>query len=636
MTANINILPYPKELKLNSEKFLINSHTALILESSTGNSLLFSGKLLLEEIEKMSGLKLELNKVLPKENYIFLTMDESLKSEGYKISISHKGIKICGADVSGVLYGVSTLRQIIRQLGLCIDGMDINDYPSLQNRGYYLDQTRGRVSTLEQLKAVVDMLCFYKKNQLQLYIEHSFLFKNLSEMWRDDTPLTAEDIIELDAYCIQRGVELVPSMASFGHLYKLMRTKDYGYLCELDTSNPAPFSFIDRMRHHTIDISNPESFELICSLMDEYMALFTSKHFNICADETFDLGKGKGKKLADEIGSSVMYVKFVKKLCEYLISKGRRPMFWGDIIVKTPELVNELPKEVICLNWGYLPNQNEYDSKVLSEAGATQYLCPGVCGWNQWVNYTKNSYENIKTMASHGYKYNAIGLLNTDWGDFGHINNPIFSRIGVIYGAIFSWGMGDDTLSDTRYSYEELNKKISVIEYGDKTEKFVDIVENISDYQIFHWEKAVRYHDLVLGLDKSIKSEEFFDEKSLLKVNSVNKILEDKLKQLYASAINISSDSKHVLKHYVNSTEAIILWNKIGLFQYFKDEVYGVSKENRITIGEEVKCLDGKALAKELECWFYEFKKLWRETSKESELYRIQEVVLWYGDLLRK
>ena len=39
--------------------------------------------------------------------------------------------------------------------------------------------------------------------------------------------------------------------------------------------------------------------------------------------------------------------------------------------------------------------------------------------------------------------------------------------------------------------------------------------------------------------------------------------------------------------------------------------------------------------AGKLELWFYDYKKLWRKNCRESELYRIQEVINWYADYLR-
>ena len=145
--------------------------------------------------------------------------------------------------------------------------------------------------------ALADKLAFYKINQLQLYIEHSFLFRDFSEVWRDDTPLTAEEIMELDAYCKKLHIDLVPSIATFGHLYKVLCTKTYSDLCELPKSDRMQFSFFARQNHHTLDVSNLDSIKLVFHMIDEYMPLFSSKYFNLCGDETYDLGKGRSKAL---------------------------------------------------------------------------------------------------------------------------------------------------------------------------------------------------------------------------------------------------------------------------------------------------------------------------------------------------
>lgn len=108
-------------------------------------------------------------------------------------------------------------------------------------------------------------------------------------------------------------------------------------------------------------------------------------------------------------------------------------MFWGDILCGFPEKIKDLPKEVICLNWGYAPQQSEHETKLLAQVGAAQYICPATIGWNQWVNLFEDAYQNITRMCTYAVKYHAIGVLNTDWGDFGHINQPEFSRPGMIY-----------------------------------------------------------------------------------------------------------------------------------------------------------------------------------------------------------
>ena len=94
-------------------------------------------------------------------------------------------------------------------------------------------------------------------------------------------------------------------------------------------------------------------------------------------------------------------------------------MFWGDVICGFPEYIRELPKETICLNWGYAPDQSEESTEKLAKAGAVQYVCPGVGGWNQFMNLYESCYQNISRMCTYGAKHHAIGMLNTDWGDFG-------------------------------------------------------------------------------------------------------------------------------------------------------------------------------------------------------------------------
>ena len=78
--------------------------------------------------------------------------------------------------------------------------------------------------------------------------------------------------------------------------YEALRSKTYNHLCELEGKADDPFSWVDRMRHHTLDVSNEESLDFVKSMIDQIMPLFRTKKFNICADETFDLGKGKNKE----------------------------------------------------------------------------------------------------------------------------------------------------------------------------------------------------------------------------------------------------------------------------------------------------------------------------------------------------
>ena len=641
------IIPRPQQWYQKEGTFTLEYDRGIVLNSNCPTEVYEDAQMLQQDLADYAGFALHISRGMPQKGDICLQLGEHMAEQEYTLLVQTHGICITGGSACGIFYGIQTLRQIIRQCGCCIPHTIIVDQPEILHRGFYHDVTRGRIPTMDYLKKLVDRMAFYKLNQLQLYMEHTFLFRGFSEVWRDDTPLTAEDILELDAYCRKRHVELIPSIACFGHLYKVLRTKTYGALCELSGMENEPFGFVDRMRHHTLDVSNPESMRLVKTLIDEFMPLFTTQYFNICADETFDLGKGKSAALAEEKGTQRLYLDFVKELCEYVVSKGKTPMFWGDIICEFPEAVQELPKETICLNWGYDADWPEDSTRKLAEAGARLYNCPGVSGWDQLVNQIRVSYENISRMCRYAHTYKAEGLLNTDWGDCGHINHPDFSLPGMVYGAAFSWNLEIP-------EFEEINRQISRVAYGDETETLVSLLARISESWKFTWRNAVDW--LEQAPDVRLESAEVY-EKAVEDLEQIQT-------ELYQSVPHLPIAQRGEIHAYLIAVKGMILLQKIGIALTDKgiisemqkdgglsgkgqnkseDECWNPEKEQNMSTDEcwnpekeQNMSMDERwNLAEALEYWLHDYKELWRSTSRESELFRIQHVICAYADWLR-
>ena len=462
----MDFLPLPHEIQHEEGLFHIHWDTPIVLGTETAPSALLWARMLQEEVRKSCGLEPRILRGEAPTGAIELKETRELAADHYELRIAPETLYVAGGSDEALLHGVTTLNQWIRRHGAVLPCLTIRDWPDLPRRGYYLDCSRGRIPTLDSLKRTVDLLCQYKINEFQLYVEHTYLFRNLSEAWRDDDPLEAEEIMELDRYCRQRHIELIPSLATFGHMYEILSTKTCTELCELPDSDRMPFTYYNAMAHHTINPTHPRAMDFIKGLVLEYSALFTSKKFNICCDETFDLGKGRSAEAAEKEGAQTLYIRHLGELCRWLLEKGITPVYWGDILAKEPRSYDWLPKGGICLNWGYAPDYPEDEIRALAEMGAVQYACPGLSTWCHLIPQIRDSFSNIRTMCRYAHRYGAIGLLNTDWGDYGHICAPEFSVPGILYGAAFSWNKEEKTL-------EEMNDAISFLAYGDRSGAFI-------------------------------------------------------------------------------------------------------------------------------------------------------------------
>ena len=579
----------------------------------------------------------------------------------YTLTIDIDGIAITGCDFEGVRNGVQTLRQLIRQNGAVLPVLQIEDAPAYRIRGYYLDATRGRVPTLAWLKQWADKLCLYKYNQLQLYIEHTFAFDDMSETWRGSSPLTPADILEFDQYCANLGIELVPSVSTFGHQYVAMRTQELRELGEFPEDADRPFSFIERMRHHTLNVADDRAFAFSTQLVDSYLQLFRTKRFNICADETFDLGKGQSKQEAQRVGVATLYATYVGKLCEHLSQQGREPMFWGDIAIEMPEILETLPNNVTLLNWQYDPEATDEKIQLVAKAGAKQIVCPAVWGWNALLPRIDDAWNNIARIARYGVDCGAEGMLVTDWGDFGHVNDPRMAVPGMIFGAQYAWNPAGDTAesivkdTDENSAENDLLARISRVEYGDCSARFVALLRSASAQAVFTWRELVEYLELDDGagncntdvaqtipcLTERLANQEtaltLRDARDRMMRNMATTIerIPQADRKLQQCMVEIAPIMAHTGKPGIAAAvriamEGQLLLNRVG---FALADAHGVRDAHDV---DDRQPSDYRTLARELECWCEAYAKEWTVTSQPSELHRIQETVWKAADELRR
>ncbi|MBN1565341.1 MAG: family 20 glycosylhydrolase, partial [Anaerolineae bacterium] len=261
------------------------------------------------------------------------------------------------------------------------------------------------------------------------------------------SPITAEEILELDAYCRARHIDLVPNQNSFGHMHRWFEHESYKHMAEMETDFIAPWGSV--LPPFSLSPAVPETIPFLSELFTELLPNFTSTMFNVGADETFDLGQGRSKAMVAQQGKGRVYLDFVRKIYELVKAHGLTMQFWGDIINQYPDLVPEIPKDTVALEWGY---EADHDfpgkTKLFADSGVPFYVCPGTSSWNTIAGRTDNCTGNIRNAVENGLKHGAIGVLNTDWGDNGHWQTLSVSYLGFAYGAALSWAAAPNTEID--------------------------------------------------------------------------------------------------------------------------------------------------------------------------------------------
>lgn len=373
-------------------------------------------------------------------------IDPKFSHQEYRLLVKKHSITIISGAQEGIYNGVQTMRQIMTY---CLaekkdlPSIYILDYPNIERRGFMLDISRDKVPTMKTLYQIVDFVSSLKVNELQLYTEHTFAYSQHEIVWKNASPMTPAEIAELQKYCQDRFIDLVPNQNSFGHMENWLKYKKYQSLAECQTDCNTIWGM---SKYTSLDPTNPGSLKLVKGLYAELLPNFESKYFNIGCDETVELGLGNSKAECERIGLGRVYLNYLKQLNEEVNKYGKTAQFWGDIVINHDSLIPELPKNMIAMVWGY-DSQFRFDTILpkFKNAGLEFYVCPGTSTWRSIIGKNQIAFTNLKKAAMNGAEYGARGMLVTNWGDHGHWQPLSVCEPAMMLGCGYAWNC-DTTL----------------------------------------------------------------------------------------------------------------------------------------------------------------------------------------------
>jgi len=465
--ARLKILPAPKEVRFAEGKLVIKASTTILISDAEDR---LAAETLQQEIQDRTGLKLaiftatsapktsghiSLGRITDRGLRAYLdsqglNTDDlgtgDLATQGYVIRASEAGVLVAGRSAQGLFYGVQTLRQLLHPessagKSLAIPALTIRDWPSMQWRGVSDDISRGPIPTLEYLKYQIRTLAEYKINLLGFNMENIFDFEKQPLVAPKDAALTPADIKELAAYANKYFITLLPEQQAFGHLQQFLKFEVYSDIAETPHG-------------HVLTPTNPNTYDFIRQVYGEVVPQFPGPFFHIGSDETFELGLGKTKALADQEGLGRVYLEHLQKVFEIMKPYNKQLMFWGDIAVKYPELLSILPKEMIAVPWEYDPKPTfENIITPYTDAGLRVVVAPGTGNWGKIWPDLDSAYINIRNFVRDGQKHQAIGMLNTIWHDDGETLTDM-TWPGLVFGAAVAWQPGESSIEEFKKSYD--------------------------------------------------------------------------------------------------------------------------------------------------------------------------------------
>lgn len=364
---------------------------------------------------------------------ISLLVSQRIPAEGYKIHIDSAHIKIEASDKGGYVYAFQTLRQLKINNKNKWNNVFISDHPYMKWRGFMLDSGR-QYQSVATIKKYIDMASMLKMNIFHWHLTEGLGWRIEIKKYPRLTQIGAyvgegieqqgfysrEDILELVHYAEERNITIVPEIDMPGHAEAALASYPelgcFGVPVEIPKSGFTKNIFC---------AGKEQTIRVLKDVLNEVCQIFPSPYIHLGGDEAPKDNWGKCadcKKRIEQYGlkdTHELQLWFSTEMANHLKDKGRRAIFWGDLVYKTGY---PLPDNVVIQWWDYR------NKKDLSLRNALRLGYPVICSSNYY------NYLNFPVTPWRGYKENRTFNIQD-----AYIENPSFHAYQENNSLI--WGM---------------------------------------------------------------------------------------------------------------------------------------------------------------------------------------------------
>lgn len=273
-------------------------------------------------------------------------------------------------------------------------------------RSFYID-CRTQVMTVPAIKELASDLSQKGINTLLIEYEATFPFRKHATLC-NQLAFSCDEVEDIISHCTSLGIDVIPLQNCFGHCEYILKHDRYAHLREdiKEVSQVCPLKI-------------EEAKKVFREIFREVAELHSSPYFHIGADETYLLGNCSQ---CSKVEKSRLFVDYVKAMCEVVKELGKKPIIWADIILMHPESAQELPKDLIYVDWNYGWDPNRFGKLdnlkslgVKLWGAAALRSGPDNTYLTQWMKHFNNLATFLPYARSQGYE----GIIETSWSTSG-------------------------------------------------------------------------------------------------------------------------------------------------------------------------------------------------------------------------
>ena len=461
----------------------------------------------------------------------------------------------------------------------------------------------GKESFYENL---IVRLADYGYNMLLLNLEYRFHYSSHPEIAMPDS-LTPEAVKRLDQMAEEYGIALVPIMNCAGHIDGIGMTDKYNFLC---ANGDIHARGVEQLR---IDLPEAESFML--NLYSDLYECFSSKYFHIGGDEIRQLDLIYPELEPKERMQRA--VGYLNRIIANVKAHGKIPMMWGDMLVRHPDVMDSLDKDVVLCDWAYFSSPASKaisNRKSLSFFEKAEYktlfansICtfmgnPLICD-NSTMNIVFGTKEYNEILGSK-----AAGVVTTIWE----------IQYGSCFNVVWPWLYLQSCIhkgEECDYRSLDFLRKYTALEWGlpdddNSLEKWYQLVDIGFTKMVLY--EAFLDQSLKPALEKNVQRPykmlrmfwaELFTNRNIIPViNTVRRewltsTVLNKMEQLYVEALPLaesmverSSKRKEESRHLLQYNQVLLTITKLVRLEEQLEATYHTAAQIQFMDKDKFQC----------------------------------------------